>query len=118
MIARGSVTRWGSALGIVEDHKGFLFRTARGHDGSALSDKAMGQPDARRMIRDAPQPQASPRRSAVTLSGRQGLPPISQTAACREHAKKMAADESPRTTKLYDRTKERLTQDEVETIRL
>jgi hypothetical protein len=30
----------------------------------------------------------------------------------------MAAHESPRTTKLYDRTKERLTQDEVERIRL
>jgi len=30
-----------------------------------------------------------------------------------EHAQEMAAHESPRTTKLYDRTKERLTQDEV-----
>ena len=35
-----------------------------------------------------------------------------------EHAQEMAANESPRTTKLYDRTKERLTQDEVERIRL
>ena len=34
-----------------------------------------------------------------------------------EHAQEMAAHESPRTTKLYDRTKERLTQDEVEWIR-
>jgi len=34
------------------------------------------------------------------------------------HAQSMAAHESPRTTKLYDRTKERLTQDEVERIRL
>jgi hypothetical protein len=33
-------------------------------------------------------------------------------------AQEMAAHESPRTTKLYDRTKERLTQDEVEKIRL
>jgi integrase len=30
-----------------------------------------------------------------------------------EHAQEMAAHESPRTTKLYYRTKERLTQDEV-----
>ena len=30
----------------------------------------------------------------------------------------MAAHESPHTIKLYDRTKERLAQDEVETIRL
>jgi site-specific recombinase XerD len=35
-----------------------------------------------------------------------------------EHAQTMAAHESPRTTKLYDRTKDRLTQDEVERIRL
>ena len=35
-----------------------------------------------------------------------------------EHAQEMAAHESPRTTKLYDRTRERLTQDEVERIRL
>ncbi len=35
-----------------------------------------------------------------------------------EHAQSMAAHESPRTTKLYDRTKERLTQDEVERVRL
>jgi site-specific recombinase XerD len=34
------------------------------------------------------------------------------------HAQSMAAHESPRTTKRYDRTKERLTQDEVERIRL
>ena len=33
------------------------------------------------------------------------------------HAQSMAAHESPRTTKLYDRTKERLTQNEVERIR-
>ena len=35
-----------------------------------------------------------------------------------EHAQAMAGHESPRTTKLYDRTSERLTQDEVERIRL
>jgi hypothetical protein len=35
-----------------------------------------------------------------------------------EQAQSMAAHESPRTTKLYDRTKERLTQAEVERIML
>ena len=34
------------------------------------------------------------------------------------HAQAMTAHESPRTTKLYDRTQDRLTQDEVERIRL
>ena len=35
-----------------------------------------------------------------------------------ERAQEMAAHERPRTTKLYDRAKERLTQDKVERIRL
>ena len=35
-----------------------------------------------------------------------------------EHDQEMAAHESPRTTKLYDRTQDRLTRDEVERIRL
>jgi integrase len=39
------------AAGLVEDRRGWLFRTSRGHDGTILSDKPMGQPDAWRMIR-------------------------------------------------------------------
>jgi integrase len=35
-----------------------------------------------------------------------------------QHAQSMAAHESPHTTKRYDRTQERLTQNEVERIRL
>jgi hypothetical protein len=49
--------------------------------------------------------------------------PVSLTAyiangGALEHAQEMAAHESGRTTKLYDRTKDRLTQDKVERIRL
>src|SRR5437868_336110 len=39
------------AAGIAEDRKGWLFRTARGHNGSILSDKPMSRSDAWRMIR-------------------------------------------------------------------
>jgi integrase len=39
------------AAGIAEDRKGFLFRTARGHNGTVLAEKPMSQPDAWRMIR-------------------------------------------------------------------
>ena len=35
-----------------------------------------------------------------------------------EHAQAIVAHESPRSTKLYNRTKERLTLDEIERIRL
>jgi integrase len=40
-----------NAAGIAEDRKGPLFRTSRGHNGDLLSDQAMTQPDAWRMVR-------------------------------------------------------------------
>jgi len=94
------------AAGMAEDRKGWLFRTSR------------GQSDAWRMIR---------RRAAaagITASignhsfRATGITAYLENGGALEHAQAMAAHESPRTTKLYDRTKERLTQDEVERIRL
>jgi site-specific recombinase XerD len=106
------------AVGIAEDRKGFLFRTSRGHTATALSEQPMTQPDAWRMIRrravaagiHAPIGNHSFRATGITAYLSNG--------GALEHAQEMAAHESPRTTKLYDRTKERLTQDEVERIRL
>jgi site-specific recombinase XerD len=106
------------AAGIAEDLKGFLFRTSRGHKATVLSEQPMTQPDAWRMIRrravaaciHAPIGNHSFRATGITAYLSNG--------GALEHAQEMAAHESPRTTKLYDRTKERLTQDEVERIRL
>ena len=106
------------AAGIVDDRKGYLFRTARGHNAMVLSNQPMNQPDAWRMIRrravavgiHAPIGNHSFRATGITAYLSNG--------GALEHAQEMAAHESPRTTKLYDRTKERLTQDEVERIRL
>jgi integrase len=89
-----------------------------GHTATALSDQPMSQPDAWRMIRrravavgiHAPIGNHSFRATGITAYLANG--------GALEHAQEMAAHESPRTTKLYDRTKERLTQDEVERIRL
>ena len=106
------------AAGIAEDRKGFLFRTSRGHRGVELAEQPMGQPDAWRMIRR--------RAAAVGIFApignhsfrATGITAYLSNGGALEHAQEMAAHESPRTTKLYDRTKERLTQDEVERIRL
>jgi site-specific recombinase XerD len=103
---------------IGQDRKGFLFRTSRGHDGTALADQPMTQVDAWRMVRKraraagivAPIGNHSFRATGITAYLANG--------GALEHAQSMAAHESPRTTKLYDRTRERLTQDEVERIRL
>ena len=107
-----------AAAGIAEDRKGWLFRTSRGHNATVLSEQPMNQSDAWRMIRrraiavgiHAPIGNHTFRATGITAYLANG--------GALEHAQEMAAHESPRTTKLYDRTKERLTQDEVERIRL
>ena len=106
------------AAGIADDRKGFLFRTSPRHGGVVLTEQPMSQPDAWRMIRKralavgimAPVGNHSFRATGITAYLANG--------GALEHAQEMAAHESPRTTKLYDRTKERLTQDEVERIHL
>jgi site-specific recombinase XerD len=104
--------------GIVDDRKGWLFRTARGHDGSSLSDKPMSQPDAWRMIRRRAAAAGIASEIGCHTFRATGITAYLANGGALEHAQEMAAHESPRTTKLYDRTKERLTQDEVERIRL
>ena len=107
-----------TAAGITEDRKASLFRTASGHAGTTLSGRPMTQPDAWRMMR---------RRAAAAgimapignhTFRATGITAYLANGGALEHAQEMAGHESPRTTKLYDRTKERLTQDEVERIRL
>ena len=105
-----------AAAGIGADKKSFLFRTSRGHGGTALADQPMTQVDAWRMVRKralaagimAPIGNHSFRATGITAYLANG--------GTLEHAQAMAAHESPRTTKLYDRTKERLTLDEIERI--
>ena len=106
------------AAGISDEPKQWLFRTARGQSGATLSDRPMSQPDAWRMIRrraiaagiTAPIGNHSFRATGITAYLSNG--------GLLEHAQEMAAHESPRTTKLYDRTRDHLTQNEVERIRL
>jgi site-specific recombinase XerD len=106
------------AAGIGEDPEGFLFRISSGHRGIELSQVPMGQPDAWRMIRR----RAAVAEIAAPIGNHSfratGITAYLANGGALEHAQEMAAHESPRTTKLYDRTKERLTQDEVERIRL
>lgn len=107
------------AAAIAEDRQGRLFRKSpRGDLGIAMSERPMSQADAWRMIH---------RRAAAigicTPIGNHsfratGITAYLSNGGALEHAQEMAAHESPRTTKLYDRTKERVTQDEVERVRL
>ena len=106
------------AAGIAEDRKGWLFRSAPRHNANVLTDRALNQYAAWVMVRR--------RAAAAGISApignhtfrATGITAYLANGGALEHAQEMAAHESPRTTKLYDRTRERLTQDEVERIRL
>ena len=78
----------------------------------------MNQPDAWRMIRRRAAAAGSAAPIGCHTLRATGITAYLSNGGALEHAQEMAAHESPRTTKLYDRTKERLTQDEVERIRL
>jgi integrase len=106
------------AAGIAEDKKGWLFRTSPRHSATVLTDRPMKQDDAWRMVRR----RATAAGIAAPIGNHTfratGITAYLANGGALEHAQSMAAHESPRTTKLYDRTKERLTQYEVERIRL
>ena len=107
-----------AAAGIAKDRKGGLFRTSPRHSAAVLTEHPMAQADTWRMIR---------RRAAVAgimapignhTFRATGLTNFSENGGSLENGQDMAAHSSPRTTRLYDRRKERLKQAEVERIRL
>ena len=105
------------AAGLAEDRKGVLFRTSRGHAANTLASQAMRQADAWRMVRRRAAAAGIMAPIGCHSFRATGITAYLANGGALEHAQAMAAHESPRTTKLYDRTQERLTQDEVERIR-
>ena len=89
------------AAEIVEDRKAWLFRTARGHNGTMLSDKPMSQPDAWRMIRRRAAAAGIAEAIGCHTFRATGITAYLANGGALEHAQEMAAHESPRTTKLY-----------------
>jgi hypothetical protein len=75
-----------------------------------LNGNPLPQANAYAIFSGAPKPPASPRAPGIMAYLANG--------GALEHAQEMASHESPRTTKLYERTKKRLTQYKVERIRL
>ena len=103
------------AAGIGEDRKGFLFRTADGRSGR-LTSNGMGQADAYRMIgRRAAAAGVATRIGCHSWRAR-GITAYLENGGLLEHAQRMAAHASARTTKLYDRRGEQISLDEVERI--
>ena len=105
------------AAGLREPGKAPLFRSAAGRTGT-LAATAMDRVDAYRMIRRrAVAAGVKPIIGCHTFRAT-GITAYLEAGGTLEKAQVMAAHESPRTTKLYDRTSDAITLDEVERIRI
>jgi site-specific recombinase XerD len=107
-----------AAAGIADDRKGWLFRTSPGHNATVLTEQPMNQSAAWFMVRR----RAAAAGIAAAIGNHTfratGITNFLENGGSLEHAQDMAAHASPRTTRLYDRRKEKITQAQVERIRL
>jgi integrase len=105
------------AAGLRDSGKTPLFRSAVWHSGT-LTDKAMHRIDAYRMIQRRAAAMGLTMRINCHTFRATGITAYMDAGGTLENAQRMAAHESPRTTKLYDRTGDAITLDEVERIRI
>jgi integrase/recombinase XerD len=103
------------AAGIRDSDKSPLFRSAVGRTGM-LTEHAMNRIDAYRMIRRRAADAGFKVRINCHTFRATGITAYLEAGGTLENAQAMAAHESPRTTKLYDRTSNAITLDEVERI--
>src|ERR1700732_3428614 len=103
------------AAGIREAGKTPLFRSAVGRTGT-LTATAMNRVDAWRMIQPRAAELGTRSRIGCHTFRATGITAYLEAGGTLENAQAMAAHESPRTTKLYDRTGDEITLDEVERI--
>jgi integrase/recombinase XerD len=104
-----------AAAGIRDDGKSPLFRTAVGRT-RRLGDDAMHRVAAYRMIRRRTAKAGFRVELGCHVFRATGITAYLEAGGTLENAQAMAAHESPRTTKLYDRTSDAITLDEVERI--
>jgi integrase len=103
------------AAGIRDDGKSPLFRSTSGRTGE-LTLKAMNRIDAWRMIQRRAGGLGMKVKIGCHTFRATGITAYLEAGGTLENAQAMAAHESPRTTKLYDRTGDEITLDEVERI--
>jgi site-specific recombinase XerD len=103
------------AAGLAGDREGVLFRTSYRRTG-VLTDRPMTQSDAWRMLQRRARDAGIPTAVCNHTFRATGITAYLDNGGSLENAQAMAAHESPRTTKLYDRTDDQITLDEVEKI--
>jgi integrase/recombinase XerD len=103
------------AAGIAVEGKTPLFRSAIGGT-DRLSANRMSRKDALRMIKRRTKKAGLPARVCCHTFRATGITAYLENKGTIEKAQAIAAHESPRTTKLYDRTSDEITLDEIERI--
>ncbi len=103
------------SAGLAEEPKSVLFRTSRGRT-TTLTDNPMTRTDALRMIKRRANDAGIGTPITYHKFRATGITAYLENGGTLEKAQMMAAHESPRTTKLYDRTADQITLDEVERI--
>ena len=105
------------AAGIGDRDKTPLFRSTSGRTGT-LTDRPMHRVDAYQMVRRRTAEAALKGKLGCHVFRATGITAYLEAGGTLENAQAMAAHESPRTTKLYDRTGDEITLDEVERINI
>lgn len=103
------------AAGIAQDRKGPLFRSAKGKT-RLLTKHAMTRTDVLRMIKRRAADADLPSRISCHTFRATGITAFLENGGTLEAAQAIAAHESARTTKLYDRTGDAITLDDIERI--
>ncbi|MGO9057668.1 MAG: tyrosine-type recombinase/integrase [Candidatus Binataceae bacterium] len=106
---------WIKSSGIGDDKKGPLFRSI--HKGNKLTSNALTRSDVFYMIKRRAKRAALSYSTCCHTFRATGITAYLQNGGTLEHAQQIAAHQSPRTTKLYDRTKDQISLDEVERIK-
>lgn len=110
------LSRWTKAAGLGREKKAPLFRSIG--KGERLSEKAMSRFDVFHMIKRRAKAAALPYSTCCHTFRATGITTYLEKGGRLEHAQTIANHESPRTTKLYDRTREQLSAEEISRIRI
>lgn len=103
------------AAGIGEERKSPLFRSILGRTG-VLSDRALQERNALDLVQRRARDAGIAQKISNHTFRATGITAYLENGGTLEKAQAIAAHESPRTTKLYDRTSDQITLDEVERI--
>ena len=104
-----------AGAGIADDSGGYLFRSAAKRTG-LLTDKPLSQPDAYRIIQRRAKAAGIETKIGNHSFRATGITAYLKNSGKLEVAQQIAAHESPRTTKLYDRRQDEISLDEIERI--